>query len=318
MAVDTFTHTEPLPATFPAAKPETNLTLSITEETSFWENTGSMPAHISVTEYALPSDKNPTENDGLFQFVPTQVWTVGKVYTSPNKTTLEEIGYELRTVYTDGGLPYSQQLYRDGRLLFDHVTHVSDIYTFRTDAAPITAFIVEVELGTENYLIQNDAINNWGEYAIATSDPILYRGELLWARTFSDHIEIKKSNRDAIFAFTTTWLPNHHPRFSGWNGHWILEANSSVIEDGEILNQKSGFQEVFNWSLIKDKPAYFFRKGSTIGLSYNGKILPMNYQNVAHDLCCGPAQNNPSMGDDTVHFFGERDGIWYYVVMKFK
>lgn len=320
MAVVTFTVAAPLPTAFLTTNPETTLMLSMTEEASFWENTGSLPSDISITEYALPPEKNPTENDGLFRFVPTQVWTVGKgnIPPTPNKTTLEDIGYELRTVYTDGGLPYNQQLYRNGRLLLDHVTHVSDIYTVKTYSTPIIAFIVEVDLSNENFLIQNDTINVWGEYAIDTSAPILYKGELLWARTYSDRIEIKKSNGDIVFTLTTPWISNHRPKFRAWNSHWILESNGSVIQDGEILNQKLEFQEIFNWSLIKDKPTYFFRKGSRIGLSYDGKILPLNYQNVAHDLCCGPGQNNPSTGDDAVHFFGERDGVWYYVVMEFR
>jgi hypothetical protein len=304
----------------PSAEPETTLTPSITEEASFWENMGSVPSNISITEYALPPDKNPTEDDGLFQFVPTQVWTVGKADTSPtpHKTTLKDIGYELRTVYTAGGLPYCQQLYRDNRLLFDCDVEVSNIYTVPTDSDPITAFIVEVDLGNENFVIQNDAINTLGGYAIYTSAPVLYQGELLWARMYSDRIEIKKSNGDIIFTFTTNWGPNHYPMFRAWNGHWILEANSSVIQDGEILNQKLGSQEIFKWGLVKGKPIYFFRKGSRIGLSYDGKNFPTNYKNVAHDLCCGPGQNNPSMGNDVVHFFGERNGLWYYVVMEFK
>ena len=40
------------------------------EESDFWENAISMPSNIFITEYALPPEKNPNENDGLFQFVP--------------------------------------------------------------------------------------------------------------------------------------------------------------------------------------------------------------------------------------------------------
>jgi hypothetical protein len=316
----TTTPTVPLSTILPNTEPPINPTLLISEGGSFWENTDSLPSNISVTEYALPPEKNPTKNDGLFQFVPTPAWIIEKTETSPtfHTTTLEEIGYELRTVYTAGGLPYSQGLYKDGQLLFDSDTSVSDIYTLPTNSGLITAFVVEVNLGSETFLIQNDVIYAWGGYAIDTSAPILYNEELLWARTYSDRIEIKKSNGDIVFTLTTPWLPNHRPSLRAWNGHWILEENGFVIQDGEMLNQKLGFLEVFNWSLVKDKPTYFFQKDSRIGLSYDGKILPINYQNVAHDLCCGPTQNNPSMGNDAIKFFGERDGVWYYVVMKFK
>jgi len=279
-----------------------------------------MPPNISITEYPLPPEKNPIENDGLFQFVPTQAWPVSKPDTSPapHKTTLEEIGYELRVVDNAEGLPYSEQLYKEGKLLLDRVTHISDVYTVPTDSDPITAFLVEVELGNENFLIQNDTISAWGGYAIYNSAPILYQEKLLWARTYSDRLEIRKSNGDIIFTFTTSWQPNHYPSFRDWNGHWILETDNSIIQDGEVLNLKLGFQEMFDWDLVKDKPTYFFRKGTKVGISYDGQILPLQYEDVAHGLCCSPGQNNPSMLDDAIQFYGKRAGVWYYVVMKFK
>jgi len=97
-----------------------------------------------------------------------------------------------------------------------------------------------------------------------------------------------------------------------------LEVGDFVIQDGEVLNPKLGFEEIFNWSLVKDKPTYFFRKESRVGISYGGQILPLQYQDVAHGLCCGPSQSNPRISDDFMHFYGKWDGVWYYVVMKFK
>jgi hypothetical protein len=290
--------------------PETNLTPINSEEISFWNNTISMPSNISVTEYALPPEKNPTQNDGLFQFIPTQAWPVWKANTSPtpHKTTLAELGYEIN----------NSQLYRDGRLLFKNVSHVSDIYTVSTDSGPVTAFIVEIELGRENYLIQNDVVQAWGGYAIYNSAPILYQGELLWARTAPGHVEIKKSNGDVIFTFAVNLPPNHYPRFRAWDGHWILDVENFVIQDGEILNKNLGFEEMFNWGLVKGKPTYFFRKGSKVGISHDGQILPLQYQDIAHGLCCGPAQNNPGIGDDFMHFYGKRNDAWYYVVLEFR
>lgn len=307
-------------ATLSSAEPETTPTLSITKEASFWENFDSMPPNVSINEYALPSGINPTQNDGLFRFLPTETRIEGEITPSPTprQTTLEELGYELRTVYTAEGLPYNLQLYRDGRLLFDRVTHVFGVYTFLTEADPIVAFIIEIDTGQErqNYLIQNDAVSLFGGYAIKEYPPVLHQGELLWARTYADRTEVKKSSGQVIFTIPSNWM--HHQSFLSWNGHWILEADDNVVVDGEILNEKLGFEKVFNWGLVNDKPTYFFRKGTKIGISHDGQIIPIHYQNVAHNLCCSPAQNNPSMSNNIVHFFGERDGVWYYVEIEFK
>jgi hypothetical protein len=271
-----------------------------------------MPSNISVTEYALPPE---AENKVLWHFVPEEALSGQAVNTTtsptPHKTTLKELGYEINNM----------QLYRDGRLLFDLVTHVSDIYTVSTDSDPVTAFIVEVDLGRESYLIQNDAISVWG-YSVQDPPlaPVLYQGELLWLKASKDSlVQVLKSNQEVVFSFTPYNEPVYSvSRFKAWNSHWILVAGDFLIQDGEILNKKLGFEEVFNWSLVKDKPTYFFRKGSRVGISHDGQILPIRYDNVEHGLCCEPALDNPSMGNDSISFFGKRDGVWYYVVVKFE
>lgn len=321
-AAPTITPTLPLPTSLASTTPESTLTPSPTEDVTFWENLGPMPSNISITEYAIPPDKDPTENDGLFEFVPTQVWIIPRkivISPTPQQITIKQLGYETRSIYSTSGTVAGFQLYRDGRLLFDNLAHVSKVYTFSTDNGPITAFMVETdtEMGRQRYVVQNDAVYSLGAKSIDDIEdfrPILYKGELLWANMYSDYTEIKKSNGVVILTIPGYWMIRH--RFFAWNGHWIFETDDTVVVDGEILNQKFGFEEVFHWGLVNDKPTYFFRKGSRIGLSYDGQILPINYHDVAHNLCCSPAQNNPSMGNDVIHFFGERDGAWYYVEVK--
>lgn len=269
---------------------------------------------VSISEFALPSSMEPTRHDGLFVLLPTpdRPTTQAGVTPTPRKVNLKQIGYELKS--DERG--YSS-LYRDGRILFENATRVSDIYTFQTDSGPLTAFIVEIELGNKNFVIQNDAVYDFGGYAIYNSAPILYQGNLLWARTYNERIEIKKSNGDILFKFVTPWIANKPPHFRDWAGHWVLQSGDFLIIDGEIMNAKLGFGEIFNWTLLKGKPLYFFRKGPNVGISYDEKFLPLQYQDVAHGLCCGPAQNNPSVGEDSLSFFGKRDGLWYYVVVEF-
>jgi len=168
----------------------------------------------------------------------------------------------------------------------------------------------------------NDAIYLWDYSPSDTANlaPILYQGELLWAKGVQNAgVEIRRSNREVLFTFRTYFATHLEvDSFQAWNDHWILTAGDFVVQDGEILNQKLGLQEIFEWSVIEDKPVYLFRKGARLGLSYDGKVLLLPYQDIPRGLCCGFTVNNPITLDDSMYFFGKRDGIWYYVVVKFR
>ncbi len=308
------------------------------KEISIWEYSAPIlpNASVTVTEYALPAEAQvgPGE-EMLVNFVPEEMLPDWAAYreNSPTSTPepdleeqLKSLGYELRVVNPDPN-NYRRQLFRDNRVLFDRVYKVSDFNKFSTEEGPITAFIVTTMNKPEfrdisSYVIQNDVISEW-EYNHQDPgfSPILYEGEVLWLKASKDfnHIQVIKSNQDVVYSFTTYTEPLYSTnRFTVWNGHWVLVARDFLIQDGENINKKLNFDEIFSWNLIDNKPAYFFRKGPRIGFSYNEGILPLEYQEVAHHYCCGYSVNNPSIVNDSAHFFGKRNGIWYYVVLKFK
>jgi hypothetical protein len=306
------------------------------EEISLWKYTAPILQNASVTEYALPPEAQvgPSEKM-LVEFVPDDMLPDWAAYraNSPTPTPtpiieeqLKSLGYELRVVNPDPN-NYNRQLFRDNRILFDRVFRISDFYKFSTEAEPITTFIVTTMNRRESsdfssYIIQNDVIREW-EYNHQDPPfaPILHQEEVLWLKASKDfnHIQVINSNREVIYSFAVYTEPLYSTSsFSIWAGHWILVARDFLIQDGENLNKKLGFHEIFSWGLIDNKPVYLFRKGPRIGLSYDGMILPLEYQEVAHHYCCGFSVNNPDIVNDSAHFFGKRNGIWYYVVVKFK
>jgi hypothetical protein len=128
-------------------------------------------------------------------------------------------------------------------------------------------------------------------------------------------VQVLKSDQEVLYSFFVNTEPIYSTKyFKIWNDHWVWVTRDFLIIDGEILNEKLGFQEIFNWRLINDKPAYLFRKDGRVGFSYDGKIIPLEYQDVARNWW----SNKPYIGDNSAHFFAERDGIWYYVVLKFR
>ena len=300
------------------------------EEVSRWEKTAPLLQGASLTKYTLPPGSDPSQHDLLLRELPEEAlpeWFRNRsnLPLSTKTPTVEEqlkpLGYEL--IQTDSGW---KRLFRDGKVLFEEVIRVSEVYTFSTDSGPIHTFVVNTGGTGGNYensfLIQNDAIYQW-EYNIQDPPlaPILYQNETLWAKATQTRgqVQIQKSNQEVVFSFAVYTEPIYAvSRFKAWNGQWVLAARDFLIQDGEFINQKLGFEEIFSWGLIAEKPVYLFRKGPRIGVSYDGKILPLEYQDVARYKCCGFSVNNPSIDSNSIHFFAKRDGVWSYEVVKVK
>ena len=294
-----------------------------------WENIAPILDNVTVKEYILPAGSNPYR-EMLISSLPEEAkpyWArdsyTPSVHRSteepPSENILESLGYEMK--YPDGINNYGQ-LFRDGRLLFDPVWKTYTI-KFDTDSEIIYAIEVVSEYGkNEAYLVLNDTIHQWSySHQDPGFPPIIYQDELLWIRANEewDHVQIINSYQEVIFSFAINTEPMLSTRnFLNWDGHWVWVLRDYVIVDGEILNEILGFQEIYYWRLIDGKPSYFFRKDGRVGFSFDGKIYPLEYQNIAVYLCCGYAVNNPSAEDNSVRFFAEREGEWYYVTLDFR
>jgi len=296
---------------------------------SEWENIAPILEGVSIREYSLAAGSNPYR-EMLISSLPEEAkpyWALDSYTPStpqrtaapPSENILESLGYEL--IHPDGINNYGQLL-RDGRVLFDPVYETIS-HKYETDSATITAIEVVLEYGKNKaYLILNDVIHPWlHSHQDPGFPPILYQDELLWIRASEnwEHVQIVTSESEIISSFAVHTEPMLSTKeFSMWNDQWIWVLRDFVIINGEILNESLGFQEIFLWRLIDGKPAYFFRKDGRIGFSFDGKIYPLEYQHIAHYMCCGYSINNPSLYNDSARFFAEREGVWYYVILEFK
>ena len=308
------------------------------EDASFWENTSGVPPALVLTQYALSEDgqdERPAQKR-FFEFLPPNVpkkeGNSGTVWFSD---TLEEtneklkpFGYELKPSSPD----HLQDLFKDDKMVINNIYKKSDIHRFASENGEMIAFVVYAvkdpnqsylaPYNSISYLIQNDTIlghkDGIENPMSPTLPPVLYKEELLWLQAAENvHVEVQTSNQTAVFSFATYYgakLPVNG--FTAWDDHWILEIGNFMIQDGEIINEKFGFEEAFDWGLLNDKPFYFFRKGPRVGMSYDGKFLPFYYDYVVHGFCCGLALNNPSWEEDDVRFFAQKDGVWYYVIVE--
>ncbi len=299
------------------------------EDASFWKEAASLSPRFSIQEYVLPPEaQNLSPFRETFSIPADAPWVKSQTENNaggdnteiPVNERLKPYGYEL-IIDPTGKMP--AQLYKDGNLLFTfpfvHVSQVFGVYTIPSVTKPIVAFVVR---SVENqqfmgYLVQNNSVIEWDGFNDPRFAPVSYKGELLWVRAAENsYIQVQTSQRDIIFPFAThyeTHLPVN--RFRSWNDHWVLEIDGFfdgfLVEDGEIINEKFGFEEAFGWQLVKDKPFYFFRKGSRVGVSYDGNFMSLDYDEIAHGLF------NDHIGDgNRVPFFGKRDGTWFYVILE--
>jgi hypothetical protein len=121
-------------------------------------------------------------------------------------------------------------------------------------------------------------------------------------------------DQEQIYAFAALFLVDMPLKgLWSWDDHWLLEVDGFLIQDGQILNESLGYEEIFGCQLLNEKPFYYFRKGPRVGISYDGSTLPLHYDEIIHYRCCEPAMFNNAGHEDMAWFYGLRDGTWYYV-----
>jgi hypothetical protein len=119
-----------------------------------------------------------------------------------------------------------------------------------------------------------------------------------------------------IYGFASVYLVDMPVKgLWSWDGHWLLEVDGFLIQDGEVLNERLGYEDIFGWQLLNGKPFYYFRKGPRVGISYDESILSVYYDEVIHYRCCEASMFNHDGNQDMVWFYGLREGAWYYVEM---
>ncbi len=141
-------------------------------------------------------------------------------------------------------------------------------------------------------------------------------------------LEIQLGDR-TIYSFETiedTFYREIHQLYAH-DGHWILEYKQKdaadehctvysgvVMIDGVNLTKKYNLQEMFYYGFINDKPFYFLRSSTKFGgISYAGVVLPLDYGDIQHYLCCADSGFNPRVYKDMIGFFATKNGSLYYV-----
>ena len=313
------------------------------QDVEFWERAVPVSDGVNIQEFKLPPEaQNADPRQTIFlEFIPPEALPTQSVRT-PRPTqdpklfdgVYEHFGYEFRPTEIDG----FSDLYQYGELLLENVYSLymgkPEPFFLQTEAGEIISQILLVvkdpeisyyQIGNSNrYLLHNDNLVLWAEgppSPMQSGYRPVYDGQEVIRLDVGDHIQlwVRDSLGQTLSTFVTTFgsrLPING--FRGGDGYWALEVTDFTVLNGEILNEILGLEEVYDWHIRADKPFFFFRKGPRTGISYDGEYPSNYYHEILHGMCCGLALNNPRVFDDSIRFFGRRDGVWYYVVLTFE
>ena len=114
-----------------------------------------------------------------------------------------------------------------------------------------------------------------------------------------------------------------------YDDHWVLETASilsqpvdnnvatepvgQITQDGELLNERLGFDAMFGFQMLAGRPLYFFKKDGKIGYAYDGQVVEAGYDEIPHYNCCSAGALNPRIAQNMIAFFARRGEQWSYV-----
>jgi hypothetical protein len=118
-----------------------------------------------------------------------------------------------------------------------------------------------------------------------------------------------------LWAYSNHWaleIAHVTEKFS-LNNQISLDSVGQIIQDGQLLNERIGYDEAFGFQLMNGKPFYFFKRDGQIGISYDNQEIQLGYTQIPHYQCCSGAELNPKRTQNMVSFFAQRDDKWFYV-----
>jgi hypothetical protein len=293
------------------------------ENEAFWGTARTPSADLTFEEYALVPDTqdSPRTNDQFIQNIPVdalQKRAKWRTFIPPleqlerNNALLEPFGYTLRA---DNALGIDQYaLYQGETLVMGRISEFRSV-TVSASGKDFALLVDVVDKGS--WLIQKgqlQKVDDASRWAML-GGPV-FVGEDLFAAYWvpeRQQIQVRKGSQ-VVFSMAVLFGANTgFQSFQAWNGHWLLEVQGFLFEDGKNLNDTLGYEEIFGWQLVNGKPFYYFRKGPRLGISYDGQVQAVYIDDMFHYGCCGFAANDNGGNQAMVWFYALRDGMWYYV-----
>ncbi len=165
------------------------------------------------------------------------------------------------------------------------------------------------------YLVNEEGIDQF-DSKISLPDPLFVENSLMSIVPGNERDEflVKKEGR-AVYSFTSRYwdLCGVVKAFFPFKNSWVIEYDDSVVADGEDIGRLNNFSMLFYFRILKERLFSFLKKDEKIQIRFDGKTMPVAYDEVIHYMCCEYALMNPKMNNNMVWFFAVKDGYLYYV-----
>jgi hypothetical protein len=201
-------------------------------------------------------------------------------------------------------VPFSDTV--EGEPLLEHADQRYQIF-------PVASCDQKVQIGFCATL-GSDQLATWEDY----SDPAA--GLVIVSRNDEEIYRIPVGEASPIPALRGLWV---------YDDHWMLEtayvnneqdgneisswAIGQITLDGELLNDRYGYDDAFGLQTIRGRPFYFYRKDGKIDADYDGVEILLGYDEIPHYNCCSSSTLNPMIAQSMVSFFARKGSDWYYV-----
>ncbi|MCX6079363.1 MAG: hypothetical protein NTW32_07495 [Chloroflexi bacterium] len=208
----------------------------------------------------------------------------------------------------------SIDLYKGEALLIEHISYFSavSVNTAGDD------FILWVRSQDHNHEVRWNSMRTL-ENSKVSFNSVWLGANLTRFEEFPNRIDIS-SNESVVQSLNVPRIgPSGIPlrRFWSWKEHWFVQVSNVLMQDGAVQNLKLGFDEIFAWQVINDKPFFIMRQGQAYGMVYADQIFPFQYQDIIHgDLCCDPATYRVRRISNGIQFYAQKEGVWYLVTIQ--
>jgi hypothetical protein len=222
----------------------------------FW-NTPRQPAPgltLTETRLAAPASDSPAKNDQFPGYVPRELW-LASWGPSPAATpdplntanqALAHFGFELRQTST--AKPEQYDLYQAGKRIREQVV----LWDTPILSSSGQDFALPINTLNGHEILRRGGLEQWGKLGRPEA-PYRFLGESLLAPFWNSNtssIEVRKDNQ-VIYRFATLFGADFGLQsFQVWQNHWLMEVRAFLIQDGAILNDTLGFEEIYDWQLF--------------------------------------------------------------------